>query len=474
MNRVNDPIYGIISVNPIEDLVINSPLFLRLRDIKQLGMAYYIYPTATHNRFSHSLGVLYLVDKIFTTLQKKYRGKYEDFLNDTALKNLRMAALLHDIGHFPFSHAMEFTNSEYISLNPPEYFFENHEELTTYLIKNSYIKDILSKDDNYKMETICALIQGKDTTNLILNNLIHWELDADRLDYLLRDSYFTGVSFGVIDYNYLIESFEIREEEGIPFLIINYKAARSIENILNARYSLNDRVYTHEIVSYYDFLIKKIVLKFSNLFIPTYMTDERKFKNIILSEELNQFFEFSDTYIFRELCKKYNKLKSKRILSNDLKKAILDFESLLLRKKNDYIYRFPYVTKKDELDVSGRFDKINKKLHELDNNFNTEKADIYLNRPKNKFTSYRGVNYSIWDIDIDAAEEEREKEKTSIVISDKEGDLQSFFMWDGTYFKKIYKNKNYKTDIYISKINGDLCSKFEKEVKKEIKLLLKD
>lgn len=313
MDRINDPIYGVINVTTIESQIINSSLFQRLRNIKQLSLSYYVYPTATHNRFSHSIGVMHLAGRIFTTLQNKYRNKFKDCLNDIALKNLRMAGLLHDLGHFPFSHSLEFSKNDILQKNSPILFYNNHEELTEYLIKESYIKEILNKDNDYDIDSICGLITRKSTTNLILNNLIHWELDADRLDYLLRDSYFTGVNFGIVDYNYLINNFEIIEEED-PLLVINNKAGRSIENTLNARYSLYDRVYTHKIISYYDYLLKNLVLSNFDKLIPQFLKNEEEFKHIILDKDSTQFIEFTDTFILKKLHDLLKNLKSKENL----------------------------------------------------------------------------------------------------------------------------------------------------------------
>ncbi len=473
MDRINDPIYGLIRINPIESKIINCSIFQRLRDIKQLGLSYYVYPTATHNRFSHSIGVMHLADKIFTLLRRKYPGEYIDYLDDKALKNLRMAALLHDIGHFPFSHALEFSKDNNLPENLPFFVNKGHESLSKYLIENSYIKNILEEDDNYNIEIICGLITGQSTDNLILNNLIHWDLDADRLDYLLRDSYFTGVSFGVIDYNYLIENFEIIPEED-PYIGINDKAGRSIENVLYARYSLNDRIYLHKIIKYYEYLLKNLVMSFFNEIIPDFLMSDDDFKKIILDQDSTQFLQFTDTFILNKLHEKFKKLKNTSHLTNNLKNYKSDLSSLLFRKNNDEIFSYPYITKKKEIDMLGRFVEIEKILKNLDPNFNSKESKIRLNRPRNKITTFEKENYSIWNISTSDLEAIKEKEKGTIMVIKKSQERCPFYLWEGSFFNEIYEFNNFRTDIYIRKENPELIQTFKSDAEGNIINILND
>lgn len=468
MDKINDPIYGLIKINPIESEIINSTLFQRLRNIKQLGMTFYVYPTATHNRFSHSIGVMYLADKIFSSLEIKYNDEIKSF-GSPILKNLRMAGLLHDIGHFPFSHSLEFTKEDQLSTKFPKYISKGHEKLTTFLIKNSYINDILQKDKEYDVKNICALIKGKSTDNLVINKLINWELDADRLDYLLRDSYFTGVRFGVIDYNYLIENLEIKNGS-FPFLVINEKAARSIENILISRYSLYDRVYHHQVILYYDYILKNLVKQFFTDIIPDKILNQDLFKSVIKNPENVDFTNFTDQFVIHKLFEKYNALKSE-----NKQNIIKDLESLLFRRKNDKIFHFPYVTKKKPIDLVGRYKKISEILSSLDKHFETDEAKIRLNKPMNNITSYSKNNYSIWDID-QATELEalKDKEKGSILIKSSNDNIESFFQWNGSYFKDIFDYNNFKTYIYLRKDETELIKQFKTEWYQKIENILKD
>lgn len=227
VRKVNDPIFGLIGLTEGESRVIDTPLVQRLRYIKQLALTHYVYPTATHNRFSHSLGVFYLTGKISDVLNNNGNNNFDK----DVLMNLKMAGLLHDVGHFPFSHALEYAKkSEFSTDGIPFIFEKKHEDLTTFIIKNSYLNELLD-GLKYDVDLICSLIEGKDVPNLILNRIINSELDSDRLDYILRDSYYTGVGFGRINFEYLISSFQNIDNKRI---VINNKAIRDIEYFIIA------------------------------------------------------------------------------------------------------------------------------------------------------------------------------------------------------------------------------------------------
>ncbi len=159
---------------------------------------------------------------------------------------------------------------------------------------------------------------------------------------------------------------------------------------------------------------------------------------------------------------------------SDLENTKLDLESLLLRRKNDEIFRFPYVTKKQEIDLIGRFIEIDKLLKKLDPKYPSGESDIRLNRPTNIFTTYKKENYSIWNISPSGLEAIKENEKGTILIINELGEKFSFFQWNGSYFKDIYENNNFKSDIYIRKKNQEIIQNFKDDVKNKIFEILKD
>lgn len=173
------------------------------------------------------MGVFYLTGKISDVLNNNGNNNFDK----DVLMNLKMAGLLHDVGHFPFSHALEYAKkSEFSTDGIPFIFEKKHEDLTTFIIKNSYLNELLD-GLKYDVDLICSLIEGKDVPNLILNRIINSELDSDRLDYILRDSYYTGVGFGRINFEYLISSFQNIDNKRI---VINNKAIRDIEYFIIA------------------------------------------------------------------------------------------------------------------------------------------------------------------------------------------------------------------------------------------------
>lgn len=212
MKLIRDSIHGNLYLNDFEIKLVDTPQIQRLRRIKQLGFTYLVYPGANHSRFEHSIGTLHIASKIADNI-----GLEEDEKD-----MVRSAALLHDAGHGPFSHVSEGI------LNSP------HEYLTSRVIKESDLFHILS--EKFDPDEIIDIINGK----CILGQIISGELDADRMDYLIRDSYYTGVAYGMIDTGRLIHSIKLEDN-----LIIGAKGIQAAESALIARYLMYPSVYHH-------------------------------------------------------------------------------------------------------------------------------------------------------------------------------------------------------------------------------------
>lgn len=225
MMILKDPLYGFISIEEPYKSIIGTKEFQRLRNIKQLGLSYLIYPSANHSRFEHSLGSFYLAKKIIERIasEKKIQPKSVPYSREFIA-----AALLHDIGHYPFSHAIE--NSIRLVNG------SSHEQQTLNIIRNSEITEILKKT-KLKIELICDFISGKGK----FGKLIAGQIDADRLDYLKRDSYYTGVAYGVTEVDVIIKSMEVKKDK----YFVEEKFLPAFESILISRYLMYTMVYMH-------------------------------------------------------------------------------------------------------------------------------------------------------------------------------------------------------------------------------------
>lgn len=221
LNILNDPIYGFITIpNSIVFKLIEHPYFQRLRRISQMGLSYLVYPGANHTRFHHALGCMFLMQKAVQVL--RFKGVSISLEEEEALY---IAILLHDIGHGPFSHAMEHSIVEGIS----------HEEISLLSMKH------LNKKFNGKLTIAIQIFKG-DYNKKFLCQLISSQLDMDRLDYLKRDSFYAGTPEGNINSERLISMLNVVEDE----LVVEEKGVYSIEKFIIARRFMYWQVYLHK------------------------------------------------------------------------------------------------------------------------------------------------------------------------------------------------------------------------------------
>ena len=218
---INDPIYGFIHIpSTLVFDIIEHPYFQRLRRINQMALSYLVFPGAKHTRFEHVLGCVFLMQKTVEML--RFKGVQ---LSDKEAEGLYIAILLHDIGHGPFSHAMEHSIVEGIS----------HEEISLLFMQD------LNKVFNGKLETAIAIFQGTYPRKF-MHQLISGQLDMDRADYLKRDSFYTGVAEGNINSERLISMLNVRNDE----LVVEEKGLYSVEKFLIARRLMYWQVYLHK------------------------------------------------------------------------------------------------------------------------------------------------------------------------------------------------------------------------------------
>lgn len=275
--EIRCPIHGFIELNEWEREIVNHPALQRLRRIRQLGLTDYIYPGATHTRFEHSLGVMHVATRMYDSIVARSGDilKSELGYNDDGLRRdrviVRLAALLHDVGHAPLSHA-----AEEIMPTRPDGTRYKHEDYTAAIIRQE-LRDVVEEhatNANYgiKVDDIALLIEGKSIDSVSkgishsLGRLLFWrqllvsQLDADRMDYLLRDSYHAGVRYGVYDIDRLINClcvFTVKDERGDPKLVIGISEDgwHAAESLILARYYMFTQVYYHKTRRAYDYHI---------------------------------------------------------------------------------------------------------------------------------------------------------------------------------------------------------------------------
>lgn len=240
---INDPVYGFISIPDdfIFDLI-EHPYFQRLRRIKQLGMSHMVYPGALHTRFHHVIGAMHLMTHAISVIRKKGHE-----ITEQEERAVLVAILLHDIGHGPFSHALEHDIVKGIS----------HEQISTYFIQ------ALKKDfpDNASDLDCTLSIFDNSYSKKFLHQLVSSQLDMDRLDYLTRDSFFTGVSEGVVGTERIIEMLNVYNDQ----LVVDEKGIYSVEKFLVARRLMYWQVYLHKTVVSGEFMLIHVLRRAKEL-----------------------------------------------------------------------------------------------------------------------------------------------------------------------------------------------------------------
>jgi HD superfamily phosphohydrolase len=241
--EINDPIHGFIGITEVESKIINSKTFQRLRRIRQLSGGHYVYPSAEHTRFAHCIGVMHLAGLTGKKLLKELK------LGDDVLQEVRMAGLLHDLGHGPFSHVFEESLIENRGWN--------HEDVTEWLVLESEVGDIL-ENSGVSKKRIADLVRGRRTSknDAVVSGIVAGQVDSDKMDYLIRDSFYCGVNYGLVDIHRLIDSLEISKEYQLEFSL----AARgALEAFLVARYEMFLNVYYHKTVRSVEVMLVKLI-----------------------------------------------------------------------------------------------------------------------------------------------------------------------------------------------------------------------
>ena len=254
---IRDSVYGNIDLNEIFLDLLHQPEMQRLHNIRQLGLTYLVYPGANHTRFEHSLGTYYVARQMAEALDIAPAKK----------QTVSIAALLHDIGHGPFSHTLEYLMHQQTGTN--------HELITQEMIKGTAalqdaytytsLPDILERH-GVNPTDIASILEGKSGQ---LSEIIHGPIDADQIDFLRRDAHYTGVAYGVIDSDRLIQTLSLHKGH----LVINKKGVSALESMLVARALMYSSVYLHKTVRIAELMLVRAVERAPPSFEFAHMTD---------------------------------------------------------------------------------------------------------------------------------------------------------------------------------------------------------
>lgn len=334
LKEVRDPVHGFIYLSEQEMKIVNTAPFQRLRYIRQLALTYMVYPGAEHSRFAHSLGVLEFSTKMFDTLMMKHQSDLK-WSRARAKRNrqlLRLAALLHDTGHPPFSHASEDLLCA-----------KSHEEISREIMLSDPVAGLLDgfkKSYGINSADVADFFSAENIEEDIafLKEIFSGEVDADKLDYLYRDSLFTGVHYGRFDYQRLIQSLCLFKEEkfGNYIMAIERGGLHALEAMVLARYFMFTQVYFHRIRRAYDHHLLDFLKRHINKY-PV---------------SLNEYLKCDDNYVFGLIRKNSRDEVGRRIITrNPFVEAFTTPEHIDEEQRT----RFSWLQERLESDFKNRF-----------------------------------------------------------------------------------------------------------------------
>jgi hypothetical protein len=363
--RIADPVYGTIGLSELEVKVINSRVFLRLRNIKQLGLAHYVFPGADYSRFAHSLGCCHVAGRILDSIR---RTDPDADISDSDIQRYRLAGLLHDIGHYPFSHAMEDAIKDFYSggivKGSHETESESQGQDATIFDHERVGQEVLDQDrelnallygNGYAPESIWSIFMREDP-NIRFANLVSSDLDSDRIDYLLRTAHHSGLPYGSVDLDYIISQMRLDADSNI---CISPKALRAADHLLLCRYFDYLQVSFHKTVAGFELVLKDVI--------TALLEDGRLHcsrSDVTRMIRDGEWFEFDDTSLVQKI----------RLYAEESTEGTgrLKARSILDRTPPRLVYKKEFLDNREE--GSGR------KLYQQSKRLLDEKKDEWANR----------------------------------------------------------------------------------------------
>ncbi len=302
-----DNIHGYITLNRVEARILETLYYQRLRWIRQLGFSFYIFPGATHTRHAHALGVAFVMDRVLRSLglavpdDHLFNPHHRD-PKTTFHRTMRLAAMLHDIGTFPFSHSIEMAYINHwrqaSQVSKPKY-QANHEVLGSHIILNTDFEGGITrilKEEGIDPEELAKIIAGK-SRHLLANQLMHADVDADRMDYLIRDAHHTGIKLGMYDMDLLIRNLRLHKDGEESVLCIFEDGLNVVDSFLVSRYFWYSQIINEGTGYKFDLLAAKTC----EYFLENDLS--YSFEHLIDKVSLDpyEYFTFNDSYFMAKL-----------------------------------------------------------------------------------------------------------------------------------------------------------------------------
>ncbi len=448
-----DPIYGFIKLNDIEWEIIQSPFYQRLRWIKQLGFSCYIFPGAEHSRFHHSIGVMYNAHRILESCQRAVSEKeLMDMKNrsEEAIyhRSLRLSALMHDLGTFVFSHTTEGAYIQYgetTKVKGGKGLPDDHENLGSFIIKNTNypggITFILMKY-GIDPQRISDLVKGVDRS-ILANQILHSEIDCDRMDYLLRDAHYTGLKYGSYDRDYLLHHFMVRKVENHDILTIRENALHCVEDFLTARFAWYSQVIRSARGAKWDAVAEKLCFFFLE---KGWIYRYSELLDLIEKSPIG-FYGFNDHYFMGILHQKYMSGELDRYPTyKNMAHTLMFAKGVKAIRAEEFRERL--LSQDDPSSLEKHAKKAIAKAHELEDFIKKygreddwiitdipKKSILFVKSPKNAAKSSR-VNI-LFDRD-------------PVKISCENGDIRLLAEVENSVISKLYNSNNFIPNVYCS------------------------
>lgn len=462
-NVIFDPIYGFIRLTPWEWEIIHCPFYQRLRWIKQLGFSFYVFPGAEHSRFGHSIGVMHNAHKI---LESCGRAVSEPELMDPKCltpealfhKSLRLGALMHDLGTFMFSHTTEGAYIEYGETTNDKHgkkLKDDHENLGSWIIKNTDYEGGVTrilKKYGFDPQRVSDLVKGV-SPQVLGNQILHSEIDCDRMDYLLRDAHYTGLRYGSYDRDYLLYHFTVRTVDQQEILTIKHNALHCAEDFLMSRFAWYSQVIRSPRGARYDAIAEKICFHFLQKgWIHRYsdLLD-------MVAGDPSRFYSFNDGYFMNLVHKHYvDGDLDKHVTLKDMAKTLLFQTGARALKCDEFRQRL--ITQESDIDQSKVIKRAQQKVEEIQHVLEKKgtKLDWMIDDlPKKPINFVQSKNSLIRSGKVKNVLLERDPVK----ISYENGDIRLLADVENSIISKMSEVNNYIPNVYVSQSAYELLIK---------------